>query len=155
MTKITKLSLVVLMVSILYAGKDLQVKNDTANSTRWEHKDKLVNDTKLGLVWQDNNAAKSIKKNWKSSKEYCQNLSLDGKSDWRLPSIKELLTIVDDDRHEPKIIQSFQNVYGYRYWTSSKFESYAGYIMYVDFSNGGQDATTEDAELFVRCVRTK
>ena len=155
MRKIVKVSLVVMMVSTLYAGKDLQAKTDASNSTRWKQKNEVVIDTKLGLIWQDNSAAKSIQKSWESSKKYCQSLSLDGKSDWRLPTIEELLTIVDYDRHKPKIMQSFQNVYSSGYWSSSKFESYAGFVLFIDFSNGGEDAIPETTELFVRCVRAK
>ena len=36
--------------------------------------------------------------NWEQALSYCENLSLGGRDDWRLPTAKELQSIVDYSR---------------------------------------------------------
>lgn len=46
-----------------------------------------------GLTWQQTDDGKT--RNWQQSLSYCKDLSLDGYTDWRLPNVKELQSIVD------------------------------------------------------------
>lgn len=58
--------------------------------------DGTVSDTATGLMWQQaDNGAGTI---WGEALAYCENLSLAGYDDWRLPNIKELHSIVDYSR---------------------------------------------------------
>ncbi len=127
---------------------------ENAKNERWQRSGNIITDTKLGLLWQDNPAAKSTEKKWKSAKKYCKSLSLDGYSDWRLPSYDELLSIVDYDRHSPAIIPSFRNiVYGY-YWSASQDVSHAQRAWCVAFDHGGTNSSTKSNDWYnVRCVR--
>jgi hypothetical protein len=77
-------------------------------------------DTKTGLTWQAQ--VPSTKTTWPNAYEYCQALSLGGLSTgWRLPSVVELLTLIDESRWDPAIdITQFPNTpYDAYYWTSS------------------------------------
>jgi phage anti-repressor protein len=47
----------------------------------------LIKDTKTSLIWQDINLTQA---NLNDAKEYCQNLTLGGFNDWRLPKATEL-----------------------------------------------------------------
>jgi len=51
-------------------------------------------DPSTGLMWTAKDNGNDIK--WGNAMKYCQNLSLAGYSDWRLPSIEELEGIYDD-----------------------------------------------------------
>ena len=135
-------------------GKALQVQKDAKKLARWQRSGSVVVDKKLGLMWQDNSAAKSVKKKWKSAKKYCQNLTLAGHGDWRLPSYSELLSIVDYDRYDPAIMPSFQNVNtSVYYWSSSVYVSDTKDAWVVDFLNGSTDYNGKTPEYYVRCVR--
>jgi Protein of unknown function (DUF1566). len=46
------------------------------------------------LIWQ--NSPLDIRMNWEVADRYCKSLDLDGKRDWRLPSISALRNLVKD-----------------------------------------------------------
>ena len=58
--------------------------------------DGTVTDLATGLTWQK--ADSGVGMNWKDALAYAEDLELAGKSDWRLPSAKELHSIVDYTR---------------------------------------------------------
>ncbi len=58
--------------------------------------DGTISDLATGLMWQK--ADDGISKDWSTSLSYAENLTLGGKSDWRLPNAKELQSIVDYSR---------------------------------------------------------
>jgi len=67
----------------------------------------VVIDTQRKLMWQDTNMPSN--KEWPDALSYCENLSLNGVSDWRLPNINEILTIVDFNNRNSSLISIFAN----------------------------------------------
>jgi len=64
----------------------------------------IVTDTNTGLQWQDDYNGSNVKyTDWNGSINYCEQLSLGGKTDWRLPNYNELFSIVDLVARQPKI----------------------------------------------------
>lgn len=61
-----------------------------------DNNDGTVYDEATGLMWQKSDAGVAL--DWKSALEYAESSELAGYSDWRLPSIKELQSIVDYNR---------------------------------------------------------
>jgi len=55
-------------------------------------RDEVVIANKSGLMWQKSQAPNMM--NYYDAVEYCKDLTLDGYSDWRLPSISELKTLI-------------------------------------------------------------
>ncbi|WP_264876390.1 Lcl C-terminal domain-containing protein [Vibrio agarivorans] len=51
-----------------------------------------IHDRATGLTWQKSDSEKGM--NWGEALEYCETLELAGRTDWRLPNIKELHSIV-------------------------------------------------------------
>lgn len=106
------------------------------NATR-DDVTKIVTDHVTGLIWQDDDEAMSITKRWitqenynasrftdqsgDTAKTYCENLALGGYSDWRLPTRKELVSIVDYGKLYPSVQKPFSNVASTGYWTSNGF----------------------------------
>jgi len=112
-----------------------------------------VKDYDTSLMWQDNYDAKTILRDWQGAKKYCQELILAGYSDWRLPIIKELQSIVDITRHDSASKKIFKNVASERYWSASEDVLSTKFAWRVDFDSGNNDVSIKSFSLFVRCVR--
>jgi hypothetical protein len=93
---------------------------------------------------------------WADAKARCAGLVLDG-AGWRLPTITELQSIVDESRTNPAIdATAFPATRSAGFWTSDPWAQAPGsYVWRVDFfdgiSNGG--APIADWKDNVRCVR--
>src|SRR2546427_1367377 len=61
---------------------------------------------------------------------------LGGHSDWRLPNIRELMTIVDYSRFSPAIDPAFTPTATVSYWSSTTAVSDPSQAFGVDFANG-------------------
>jgi len=130
----------------------------------------IVVDNSTGLMWQDNSEAKTVRKpwvtqaNWDAGKHddtsgdtattYCTNLILGGYDDWRLPSRKELGTLVDYGRVNPSLDTEFLNFASNLYWSSTTYVGVSGYAWFVHFGNGYQSDYIKTKSHYVRCVRT-
>ena len=144
MKKIFTATVLLTLVSDLYADQ-----------SRWQRSSDIVTDTKLKLSWQDNDAAKMTKKSWEGAIQYCQNISLGGQNDWRLPSYSELQSIVDHDRHNSAVNATFQNVHGSdNYWSSTSYESDEKLAWVVNFYYGYSLYNSKSEAYYVRCVRS-
>jgi hypothetical protein len=67
--------------------------------------DGTVTDASTGLMWQQDGLTN---KSWEQALSYCENLSLAGYSDWRLPTVKELRSLKNYyDWGSPDIIVNF------------------------------------------------
>ncbi|MBF0243155.1 MAG: DUF1566 domain-containing protein, partial [Desulfamplus sp.] len=112
-----------------------------------------VTDSATGLMWQQDTSGNSI--TWKDALLYCQNLNLAGYSDWRLPTIKELRTIVDYSRPAPAIdINYFSDTFTSFYWSSSVYPDAVGRTAWgVDYYNGNDDKIAKLLNHYFRAVR--
>ena len=125
---------------------NLNIKNEKKTTT--------FMDSATGLMWQDDFAVQRTYKNWKEAKEYCENLTLEEYSDWRLPNIYELTTLLDNRKSNlPYIIDGFNNITSDFYWSSTFDIVYAGGAWGVYFSNGYNSLKDKISSNYVRCVR--
>jgi hypothetical protein len=109
---------------------------------------KTLTDKRTSLVWQDE---KIEKMSHQKAVLFCKDLNLNGYSDWRLPNIDELKSIVDYNFRDPAILQIFESVpLGY-YWSSTKGSDSLFWI--VDFVEGDDTWHHKTNKYFVRCVR--
>jgi hypothetical protein len=110
-----------------------------------------VYDTKTKLTWQQAVAPGTY--TWANAKAYCAGLSLNG-TGWRLPTIKELQTIVDESQTNPSIdTTAFPSTPAQSFWSSSPLAGSSSNAWLVDFSFGYTNNNDVSSASLVRCVR--
>lgn len=108
-------------------------------------------DPGTGLTWQ--RIAPTATFTWAAAMAYCPTVTDDG-GGWRLPSIKELLTLVDNTRYNPAIdVATFSNTSD-AFWSATPQPGSSASAWNVRFYLGESDISlpvTSGAQ--VRCVR--
>jgi len=118
----------------------------------------VVKDSVTQLEWQDDysdNGGSIKDSKWSEALIYCDELVLDSKSDWRLPSLNELGSIVDYSESNPAISPIFKNVTYYSYWSSTTDVSDSSNVWNINFDFGYDNnwGSKTSYKLYVRCVR--
>lgn len=114
--------------------------------------DGTVSDNRTGLIWQQGEPGAMT---WGSALTYCEGLSLAGSTDWRLPNIKELESLVDEARTEPPIdTTKFPGAVVARYWSSTTVASTPAIAWDVAFGIGYSEPQLKGGGYNVRCVRS-
>lgn len=114
--------------------------------------DGTVTDTGTGLVWQQSDEPRSD--NWESALAYCEGLNLGGYTDWRLPNVQELMSILSYDEFNPSIDTSVFDSTSSLYWSATTYEESTDYAWSVDFYSGGTTWQGKIYSFCTRCVRT-
>ena len=124
----------------------------------------MVQDTLTQIVWQrDGSGTRAgcsgsgqLTCTWAEAQAYCSGLTLGGYSDWRLPTVKELSSIVDFTVASPgpTIDQTaFPSTPATWFWTSSPYAGSSGDAWYVYFNLGYSLYNDVGNGNRVRCVR--
>lgn len=111
-------------------------------------------DPKTGLEWQCESPGEMT---WHEAQEYAESLSLDGKEDWRLPTLAELESLLDRTKARPEGRPPMREEIPFRdelsYWSSTTFErdTKTAWILMFD---GAYLLSYYKSNLYrVRCVR--
>ena len=117
--------------------------------------DGTVSDLNTGLMWQQGDAQNDWGYGWSDALIYCDTLALAGHTDWRLPSRRELLSLVDYAKFNPAIdTQYFPGcLYDNKYWSSTVTANSPNNAWEVYFSYGATYADSKVYAQYVRCVR--
>jgi hypothetical protein len=127
----------------------------------------IAKDSATGLMWQDEpytqaeetavdkNTNNGKAGNWNYAKAYCENLTLGGYSDWRLPNIYELTTLLDNTKSSnPYVIDGIENIASYYYRSSTTDASVSSLAWLVYFGyDGSVGWGVKTNSKYVRCVR--
>jgi hypothetical protein len=129
--------------------------------------DGTVTDHCTGLMWQkdtaDTNADGQVPNDrsdalpWCEALNYCENLSFAGHDDWRLPNVRELLSIYDYGRSDSTIMMDpvFGAFRGF-YWSSTSDVRSPIFAWYVSFGltleSGSLDFKADPS--YIRAVRS-
>ncbi|CAK0745438.1 List-Bact-rpt repeat protein [Gammaproteobacteria bacterium] len=124
--------------------------------------DGTVTDNSTGLMWAQCSEGQSgsgcvgdaSSMSWGDALTAAKNSRLGGYSDWRLPNIKELLSIVDYSVYGPSIDRAiFPNTPSSSFWSSAPHASTSVYAWIVSFFNGYARNYSRSSGFAVRLAR--
>jgi len=108
----------------------------------------IVKDTETGLEWTKEYATN---KTWQQALDYCETLNYGDYSDWRLPNIEELKTLIDDTIYSPA--STFPGMPSSLFWSSSSYVGNTVNAWNVYFYNGYVSRYDKAGNYYARCVR--
>jgi hypothetical protein len=119
-----------------------------------------VTDIETKLMWQQATAGKGTwyKLSWEEAMLYCRDLSLAGYTDWRLPKLDELKTLVDYSTPRlPKINHKYfpdtAAFFSSFYWSSTEYAYSFFHAWGVYFIHGYDEYNHKTTGWYVRAVR--
>jgi hypothetical protein len=124
--------------------------------------DDTVTDNITGLMWTRETANvdqypvldENDRMTWQQSLAWCESLDLAGHDDWRLPTRKEMKSIVDHSAYAPSVNTTYfpdTRSSGF-YWTSTTAADQADAAWYCEFNNGYDYHDVKTAVGYVRAV---
>jgi hypothetical protein len=153
-----------------------RLAKEKAERERFTIRKNVFIDNKTGYMWEKGDSEKEL--SWHDAKSYCENLVLDGYSDWKLPSRDEFDTLMtayygeydsglsswfEANKHKrnsgknsdylvflPKEISQF---FGLWYWTRDISKTYTSYSWFLNFSFGYDLYYYQYTNNLFRCVR--
>jgi hypothetical protein len=144
------------------AGEDHDYQPPSSQPSYIDNGNGTTTDTRTELMWVRDGLSNGCNNgnplSFDQALGFCESLTYGGYSDWRLPNVRELESLVDAGRYAPSINTThFPNTkFGYYssvyYWTSTAY-------WWVDFDYGSvadDNSTSDKASLsfYVRCVRS-
>ncbi len=105
-------------------------------------------DTTTGLQW---NADISQRGTYEEAIDICKNANFGGVSGWRLPTLQELLTLVDYTING--VSTTIPNADAARHWSITPFAQLETEALSVNFEDGDYFHLVKSQDLAVRCVR--
>jgi len=119
-----------------------------------ERKPLTWKDRKTGLEWQFESPGEMT---WSAALEYADLLSLDGKNDWRLPTLSELETLLDRSVLHYALRPIMREEVPFRdtlsYWTATTFEDHTNNAWIIMFDGAYVLSYYKSNVYHVRCVR--
>lgn len=129
----------------------------------WSSEGGVVTDSTTNLQWQDSydgNGGEVISGSFVEATQYCSELTLGEKQDWRMPTREELISTVDKARasdNDPSINEVFTMVLVEEgYLSSTHYEDDDETVWLLDYTHGDSvdvALTTTDG-YHIRCVRS-
>jgi hypothetical protein len=118
-----------------------------------DNKDGTITDGVTGLMWQQTVSATTY--TWAAALAYCPTLTLGGHSDWRLPTVVEVASILDDGQETAPLINAtvFPSTPSGIFWSSSLLAGSSSNAWVVSFTFGFTDTYGVTGANNVRCVR--
>jgi hypothetical protein len=115
------------------------------------NRDGTITDNITELMWQQSGPAGLY--TWSDSVAYCPTLTLAGHNDWRLPSVIELMSIVDIEKSDPAINSIYFPSTPGGFWSATPAAGSPSQAWYVDFNYGEPCAIHVANTNSVLCVR--
>ena len=109
-----------------------------------------ITDSSTGLMWAVETLPRMTQE---KAFEAAKASTLSGHSDWRVPTVRELQSIVDHSRSNPACALVFR-AKSAGYWTSTDYAPVPAYAWLVNFDDGVTYVGYKYRNVFVRLVRS-
>ena len=169
MTRFSAVAALVLCLSLVHESayavtctSNMQPTNPDASYT--DNGDGTVTHLPTGLTWKrcaegqtwsgTTCTGSSSAHTWAQALTLASTSSFAGQTDWRLPNIKELLSLVEVCRLNPSINDAIFPVAPSSYfWSGSPYAYYSNFTWYVGFNNGNSSNGNRSGNASLRLVR--
>ncbi|MBU2514120.1 DUF1566 domain-containing protein [bacterium] len=123
-------------------------------TTHYKVGTETVYDYGTKLTWQRDSSDKSL--SYEGAVEYCPNRRINNQ-DWRLPTFKELISLVDTSRVKPTLDPAFRGAVTNRFIsTTPMFDEEINFKLWsIDFNRGAIPEGGAVSSGFVRCVKQR
>ena len=148
------LALLALMLGLSVSALAAKTYSDNGDGT--------VTDPTTGLVWMrcsmgqdwDGMTCTGTAKTYTFDEANALTVTFAGQSDWRVPNIRELQTIVDRSVVDPAIDEAaFPNTRTSNFWSASAYAGSSNDAWLVSFGNGSAGGYVKSVAFQVRLVR--
>ena len=114
--------------------------------------DGTITDNYTGLIWQKTQSPNTM--TWEEGLLYASNLSLAGKSDWRLPNVKEIQSLNDVKLCKPSFNKNyFTNISSGNLWSSTTLMNATAKAWDINVDYGIVSYNDKTIKEYVLCVR--
>lgn len=122
-----------------------------APAPRFDLADETVTDRGTGLMWQRGHLPAVV---WLDALAGCEALDLAGHQDWRVPTLKEQQTLVDDRRLQPCIdVVAFPGTPAEWFWSSTPITNPPSQAWLTSYTDGYASIMADTELHLVKCVR--
>jgi len=119
-----RLGISLFIIVLLYTGIRMAKSQDSAE---------IWKDSETGLIWTVEDNGSNF--NWNQANAYCENLTLGGHTDWRLPTIDELKLLYDKSLSKQYKVKGPINLKDPGIWSGTTNNS--GDAWSFNFGHGG------------------
>ncbi|MCD8552382.1 putative Ig domain-containing protein [Seleniivibrio sp.] len=121
----------------------------TAPIYKRDHNTRIVDAKGTMLQWDDDTTSAQVA-TWSNAVAYCENKTLNGLTDWRLPNIKEMISLFE---YPNELNSEFVNYAAVAYWTSTTDAEDTDKAWYFNISAGTVATTAKTGNQNIKCVR--
>jgi len=103
-----------------------------------DHGNGTVTDNLTGFMWTKDAQQIQGTRQWNDALILCNNFDFAGYTDWRLPNVRELISLIDFGEHDPALPANhpFTNVQFIFYWSSTTYDAIPKHSWGVYLYNG-------------------
>lgn len=113
-----------------------------------------ITDNLTELMWEQAPSGTDV--TWENALTYANGLELGGHSDWRLPNVNELESLINAGEADSAAWmngQGFSGVQANLYWSSTTYAPFPTYAWYVYMPDGNVNNDWKGVEWYVMAVR--
>ena len=112
----------------------------------------IVRDNLTNLTWQRRDLQDGLSQ--PAAREYCEALEYGTYGDWRLPTLRELKTVIDLSRNSPSFYSDlFFGFPSLQFWTATEDPKFVNNGFIVEAEDGSHTRSLKTNQFFAVCVR--